>query len=218
MGCRGVNPSPLTVPPPPQIEENIKRWKGVNPRLSLTLAPHAPYTVSDASFARLRGIAEEHDLKIHLHLHETSGECHDSTSGVATMHKHLSEQRCRPFVVRAGNACPDTSPQKHGRLTWPPPPPFLRQNLDRLGVVCDRLIAVHMTQLDDKEIQRCADAGVSVVHCPVSNMKLASGASPAARFGVWPLTPRLAHPSQGRAVCRTCWTGASTWRSALMAP
>lgn len=54
--------------------------------------------------------------------------------------------------------------------------PCLRQNLDRLGVVCDRLIAVHMTQLNDEEIARCAEAGVSVVHCPVSNMKLASGA------------------------------------------
>jgi 5-methylthioadenosine/S-adenosylhomocysteine deaminase len=47
--------------------------------------------------------------------------------------------------------------------------------LDRLGLVNDRLIAVHMTQLTDGEIALCAERGVSVVHCPESNLKLASG-------------------------------------------
>lgn len=51
--------------------------------------------------------------------------------------------------------------------------------LDRLGLVNDRLIAVHMTQLTDAEIQLCAERGVSVVHCPESNLKLASGFCPA---------------------------------------
>ena len=51
--------------------------------------------------------------------------------------------------------------------------------LDRLGLVNDRLIAVHMTQLTDAEIHLCAERGVSVVHCPESNLKLASGFCPA---------------------------------------
>jgi 5-methylthioadenosine/S-adenosylhomocysteine deaminase len=44
--------------------------------VSFTIAPHAPYTVSDASFARLLTMAEELDLPIHLHLHETRDEIH----------------------------------------------------------------------------------------------------------------------------------------------
>ncbi len=51
--------------------------------------------------------------------------------------------------------------------------------LDRLGLVNDRLMAVHMTDLSDAEIALCAERGVSVVHCPESNLKLASGFCPA---------------------------------------
>jgi 5-methylthioadenosine/S-adenosylhomocysteine deaminase len=52
--------------------------------------------------------------------------------------------------------------------------------LDRLGLVNDRLIAVHMTQLSEAEITQCAERGVSVVHCAESNLKLASGFCPVA--------------------------------------
>ena len=51
--------------------------------------------------------------------------------------------------------------------------------MDRLGLLNDRLIAVHMTQLTEAEIHLCAERGVSVVHCPESNLKLASGFCPA---------------------------------------
>ena len=56
------------------------------------------------------------------------------------------------------------------------------QRLQRLGLINDRLIAVHMTQLTDGEIAVCAESGVSVVHCAESNMKLASGFCPAERL------------------------------------
>jgi len=46
--------------------------------LSFCMAPHAPYTVSDASFARIATIAEELDLPIHIHLHETRHEIEES--------------------------------------------------------------------------------------------------------------------------------------------
>ncbi len=54
--------------------------------------------------------------------------------------------------------------------------------MQALGLVNDHLIAVHMTQLIDAEIAACADAGVSVVHCPESNLKLASGFCPAEKL------------------------------------
>lgn len=44
------------------------------PRLSFCMAPHAPYTVSDRTFERLAMLAEELDLPIHLHLHESADE------------------------------------------------------------------------------------------------------------------------------------------------
>jgi 5-methylthioadenosine/S-adenosylhomocysteine deaminase len=44
-----------------------------------------------------------------------------------------------------------------------------------LGLVGPRLIAVHAVHLDDRELDLMAHEGVSVAHCPSSNLKLASG-------------------------------------------
>ena len=49
-------------------------------RLSFCLAPHAPYSVSDATFARIAIYAGELNIPVHIHLHETAGEVHDSLS------------------------------------------------------------------------------------------------------------------------------------------
>ena len=108
--------------------------------IATAFAPHAPYTVSDANFEHIRMLADQLDLPVHLHLHETAQEV-------------------------------EQSQQKHGQR------PIAR--LDRLGLINDRLIAVHMTQLTEAEIHLCAERGVSVVHCPESNLKLASGFCPA---------------------------------------
>ena len=58
--------------------------------------------------------------------------------------------------------------------------PFNR--LKQLELLGPTYIAVHMTQLTDEEIAQLAEAGVSVVHCPESNLKLASGFCPVARL------------------------------------
>jgi 5-methylthioadenosine/S-adenosylhomocysteine deaminase len=47
-------------------------------RLSFCMAPHAPYTVSDRTFERMLVLAEELDLPIHLHVHETQVEIEGS--------------------------------------------------------------------------------------------------------------------------------------------
>lgn len=44
------------------------------PLLSFSFAPHAPYTVSDKSFEQLLTYAEQLNLGIHTHLHETEAE------------------------------------------------------------------------------------------------------------------------------------------------
>ncbi|MGI9263848.1 MAG: TRZ/ATZ family hydrolase, partial [Gammaproteobacteria bacterium] len=54
--------------------------------------------------------------------------------------------------------------------------------LDELGLLNPLLLAVHMTQLEDREIELAASKGINVVHCPESNMKLASGACPVTRL------------------------------------
>ena len=114
------------------------QWRD-DPLIATAFAPHAPYTVNDANFERVRMLADQLDIPVHLHLHETAQEVQQS----------VDQYGQRPIA-----------------------------RLDRLGLVNDRLIAVHMTQLTDAEIHLCAERGVSVVHCPESNLKLASGFCP----------------------------------------
>jgi 5-methylthioadenosine/S-adenosylhomocysteine deaminase len=111
--------------------------------IATALAPHAPYTVADESFHRIRVLADQLDVPVHIHVHETAHEVEESK-------------------------------QRHGVR------PLAR--LRALGLVNDHLIAVHMTQLTDGEIAELAEAGASVVHCPESNLKLASGFCPAEKL------------------------------------
>jgi len=52
------------------------------------------------------------------------------------------------------------------------------ERLARLGLVGPGLVAVHAVHLDNAEIDLLAKQGASVVHCPSSNLKLASGFAP----------------------------------------
>lgn len=52
------------------------------------------------------------------------------------------------------------------------------KRLHDLGMISPNMMAVHMTHLEAKEIKQLALSGSHVVHCPESNLKLASGFCP----------------------------------------
>ncbi|MGD8408202.1 MAG: TRZ/ATZ family hydrolase [Thiohalophilus sp.] len=111
-----------------------------NSLIHTAFAPHAPYTVSDEPLQRIRTYAEELDIPIHMHVHETAHEVQES----------FDKTGKRPL-----------------------------QRLADLDLLNPHLLAVHMTQLTGDEIALLAETGVHVVHCPESNLKLASGFCPA---------------------------------------
>jgi 5-methylthioadenosine/S-adenosylhomocysteine deaminase len=49
------------------------RYRG-DPLISTLFAPHAPYTVSDRPLEHIRVLADELDIGIHMHVHETASE------------------------------------------------------------------------------------------------------------------------------------------------
>lgn len=114
-----------------------------HPLIQTAFAPHAPYTVSDASLTRVRTLADELEVPIHIHLHETTAEIDQS----------LRDHGARPL-----------------------------RRLQRLDLLGPNLMAVHMTQVEEEEIELLATTGTSVIHCPASQLKLASGFSPVARL------------------------------------
>lgn len=111
--------------------------------ISTAFAPHAPYTVSDQPFERIRVLADELEIPIHMHVHESKDE----------INQGISRYGNRPI-----------------------------ERLRQLGLISPALTAVHMTQLEPQEIDLFAESGASVVHCPESNLKLASGFCPVERL------------------------------------
>ena len=105
--------------------------------------PHSAYAVRKRSLERVAMLADELDIGVQTHLHETAEEVADARrqTGVSGL-----------------------------RL------------LDGIGLFNESLQAVHMTAVSDDDIALVAERGVRVVHCPHSNMKLASGICPVARF------------------------------------
>jgi 5-methylthioadenosine/S-adenosylhomocysteine deaminase len=117
-------------------------WKH-EARLSFALAPHAPYTVCDASWEKIVVYARQLDLPIQTHLQETRTELEQS----------LAVHAMSPLA-----------------------------RLDRLGVTGSDFIAVHAVHLLDSDVDLLATQGCQVVHCPTSNLKLASGLAPVTRL------------------------------------
>ncbi|MDE2196997.1 MAG: TRZ/ATZ family hydrolase [Gammaproteobacteria bacterium] len=114
-----------------------------DPLLSFTFAPHAAYSVSARWLQEIRTLADELQVPVHTHVHETAAEVAQSL-------------------------------QQHGKR------PLAR--LAELGFMTPGFMAVHMTQLTDAEIAEAARCGVHVLHCPESNLKLASGFCPVAKL------------------------------------
>jgi 5-methylthioadenosine/S-adenosylhomocysteine deaminase len=54
--------------------------------------------------------------------------------------------------------------------------------LNRLGLLGPRFQAVHMTQINDEDMALLVESNSSIIHCPESNLKLASGFCPVERL------------------------------------
>ncbi|TAK74176.1 MAG: TRZ/ATZ family hydrolase [Gammaproteobacteria bacterium] len=104
-----------------------------------TMAPHSTYTLSLPDLIKAKEIADEYQLKINIHLQETSSEVQIA----------MQKYNKRPL-----------------------------QLIHEIGMVSPNLIAIHMTQIDERDCEILQQTKPTIVNCPESNMKLASGACP----------------------------------------
>ncbi len=114
-----------------------------HPLIKTCFAPHSTYALSDESFVEIRVLADQLDIPVQIHLHETAAEVADAVQATGK----------RPL-----------------------------QRLAELGLVNSSLLVIHGVHVNADEIALLADAGVSIAHCPKSNMKLASGLAPLAAY------------------------------------
>lgn len=104
--------------------------------ITLTVAPHAIYTVGEDLLRRCAAYAAEHNLVFHIHLSETKQEVED--------------------CVKAHGMTP---------VRW----------LKHIGALESQVVAAHVIHVDEEELEILAERDVTLVHNPVSNMKLCSG-------------------------------------------
>lgn len=119
-----------------QVVDLHEQSASYSPRIQFVLGPHAIYTVSADSLCWAAEYARQHDLRVHIHLSETTKEVEDC----------LARHGLRPV-----------------------------EYLHSLGLLGPHLSLAHAVWLSEKEMELLAAHGVYVAHCPVSNMKLASG-------------------------------------------
>jgi len=133
-------------------------------RVRVSIAPHAPYSVSSELFRAIRAEVRASDLP------------------VSTI--HLGESRSEMVLLRDGTGPWVDILRFLGvfPVDWQPPGTGPVEYLDGLGVLDDRTMAVHAVQLDNQGLRRLASLGSTIVTCPRSNQWVGEGVPPIARF------------------------------------
>jgi len=132
--------------------------------IRVTMAAHAPYSVSAELFRAIRAAVDQSEVPItSVHLGESSEEVAMLADGSGPW----------PALLRSIGAW---------REDWIPPGCGPLEYLDGLGVLDARTLVVHGVQLDDRALARLAVIGATLVTCPRSNEWVGVGAPPVGRF------------------------------------
>lgn len=121
--------------------------------ISTGVAPHAPYTVHSALWSKVSEYALDKGLLVHTHFAESKEEI-DWFAQKGTDLDQISN------AVRGEKVFPE---KKYNN-----PVDFLRDK----GLLNDRLLLAHCNQLSVEQLSELAQAGINLVLCPRSNMKL----------------------------------------------
>ena len=144
------------------LRETAARLGGAAVRVSV--APHAPYSVSPELFRAIREEVDASNIPItSVHLGESAGEVDFLRDGSGPW----------PGILKwVGSE----------REDWTPPGVGPVQYLERLGVLDARTLVVHGVQLDEAALQALARIGCTLVTCPRSNQWVGVGVPPIERF------------------------------------
>jgi aminodeoxyfutalosine deaminase len=149
------------------LEEGLRqvaRHRGGVGGVRVTLAPHAPYSVSPRLFQGIRRQLDADPFApTTVHVGESPEEIELLRTGDGEWRRLLEE-------LGAWDAA------------WIAPRSGPVEYLDRMKFIGARTLVVHGTQLGDGELQRLAGLGATLVTCPRSNEYVGVGTPPVARF------------------------------------
>jgi cytosine/adenosine deaminase-related metal-dependent hydrolase len=132
--------------------------------LRLSLAAHAPYSVSPSLFRAIRNAI-------------------DRRSGVPTA-VHLAESADELEFLERGSGAWRTLLAELGAWTdaWRPPSCGPVEYLERVGFAGDRLLVIHGVHLSGDELAVLARMGATLVTCPRGNLSTGAGIPPVEAF------------------------------------
>lgn len=137
---------------------------GRSPRVRVSVAPHAPYSVSPELVRAIRGAVSASEVSF------TSVHVGESTEEVELLAAGTGEWARLLRWIGAW------------REDWQPPGAGPVEYLDHLGMFDERTMAVHGVQLSDDSLARLRERGATLVTCPRSNQWVGVGAPPVERF------------------------------------
>ena len=138
--------------------------RGVTGRFPVSLAPHAPYSVSPRLFQGLRAAQSRTPfLPSSVHLAESPEEVELLQTGQGPWRRVLEQ---------LGAWDPG----------WTPPGCSPVRYLDQMRMLDARLLAVHAVQCTDDDLALLRSRGTTVVACPRSNQYVGVGHPPVSRF------------------------------------
>lgn len=162
----------------PSVVSELVHKHGVRAQITIPVLDFPVPDARDADEALRKGVALFDDLKHHPRItiafgpHAPYSVADDKLEGIrvlvaemdAGIHMHVHETAHEVQEAL----------RKHGER------PLAR--LARLQLLGPRFQAVHMTQVDDDDLALLTEHNCSVIHCPESNLKLASGFCPVERL------------------------------------
>jgi len=147
-----------------EATREIRRAASQDPYVRVSLAPHAPYSVSAELFRTIRAEVSASDVPLtSVHVGESKEETELLSAGTGEWARLLR-------LIGAW------------RADWQPPALGPVEYLDSLGVFDNRTLAVHGVQLSDESLRRLCARGTTLVTCPRSNQWVGVGSPPVARF------------------------------------
>ena len=169
------------------------RVPGDGDGVAIGIAPHAPYTVGPALWARLCDAPDFASAAWTTHFAESPAELVAITTGGGTI--------ADAFAARFGSPAQWPGAPGEGAVT----------RVARSGGLRAGLIAAHCVQLTPDEPRILVDHGVAVAHCPISNANLGCGVAPlealwdaGVRVGLGTDSPASAGSYDLRAEARAC--------------
>ena len=146
------------------VASEVRRGGSAEPDIRVSLAPHAPYSVSPGLFAAIRVDLDAHPGEV--------------TS------VHLGESPEEIEFIKRGSGPWRTLLEELGVWTdeWKPPGTSPVEYVEQLGFLDRRVLAVHGVQFDGEDLSRLHARDMTIVSCPRSNQYVGVGAPPLEAF------------------------------------